>query len=250
MSSMTTGWIVFACVFAGAVLGTLLRKILPEHHLSGDSKDVIKLGMGLIATMTALVLGLLISSAKGAYDTRSSEVTQLSANVVLLDRLLAHYGPEARESREVFRRTVARIIDQLWPERGAGSAPPTPSAGVEEFYDKIQALSPQNDAQRSLQAQAMTISIGLGQTRRLLVGQSGRSIPVPFLVVMVCWLTLIFGSFGLFARPNTTVVVVLLVCALSCSSAIFLILELDQPFEGLIQISSAPMREALARLGQ
>src|SRR5882724_12681384 len=250
MSSMTTGWVVFACVFGGALLGMLLRKILPDDHLSSDSKDVIKLGMGLIGTMAALVLSLLISSAKGSYDIRSSEVTQLSANIMLLDRVLAHYGPEAREARDLLRRTVARLIDQIWPERSAGSSQPTPSAEAEAFYDKIRALAPHNDAQRSIQAQALTIGTSLGQTRWLLVGQSGRSIPMAFLVVMVCWLAVIFGSFGLFARPNTTVIVALFVCALSFSSAIFLILELDQPFEGLIQISSAPMREALARLGQ
>lgn len=250
MSSMTTGWIVFACVFGGALLGTLLRKILPDDHLSSESKDVVKLGMGLIGTMAALVLSLLISSAKGSYDTRSSEVAQLSANIMLLDRVLAHYGPEAREARDLFRRSVARLIDQMWPERSAGTSQPMPAAGSEAFYDKIQALSPQNDAQRSLQAQALTISSSVGQTRWLLVGQSGRSIPMPFLVVLICWLAFIFGSFGLFARPNTTVIVALFVCALSFSSAIFLILELDKPFEGLIQISSAPMSEALGRLGQ
>jgi hypothetical protein len=246
---MTTGSIVFACVFAGALLGMLLRKILPEDHLSSDSKDVVKLGMGLIGTMAALVLSLLISSAKGAYDTRSSEVTQMSANIILLDRVLAHYGPEAREARDLLRRSVARLIDQMWPESSAGSSQPTPTGGLEAFYDKIQVLSPQNDAQRSLQAQALTICIGLGQTHWLLAGQSDRSIPVPFLVVMVCWLAIIFVSFGLFARPNATVIVALFVCALSFSSAIFLILELDRPFDGLLRISSTPMREAIARLG-
>src|SRR5882724_172480 len=250
MSSMTTGWVVFACVFGGALLGMLLRKILPDDHLSSDSKDVVKLGMGLIGTMAALVLSLLISSAKGSYDIRSAEVAQLSANITLLDRVLAHYGPEAREARDLLRRSVARVIDQLWPERGAGPSQSTPSTGAEAFYDTIQALSPRNDAQRSLQTQALTISVSLGQTRWLLVGQSARSIPRPFLVMLICWLAFIFVSFGLFARANPTVIVALFVCALSFSSAIFLILELDRPFEGLIQISSAPMREALARLGQ
>jgi hypothetical protein len=250
MSSMTTGGIVFACVFGGAVLGMLLRKLLPDDHLSSDSKDVVKLGMGLIGTMAALVLGLLISSAKGSYDTRSSEVTQLSANIVLLDRVLAHYGPEAMAARDLLRHSVAWVIDQLWPSTSAGSSQPTPTAGAEAFYDKIQALSPQNDAQRSLQAQALTIGTSLAQTRWLLAGQSARSIPMPFLVVLVCWLAFIFVSFGLYARPNATVIVALVLCALSFSSAIFLILELDRPFDGLVQISSAPMREALARLGQ
>ena len=250
MSPMTTGGIVLACVFGAALVGMLVRKILPDHHLSSESKDVIKLGMGLIGTMSALVLSLLVSSAKGSYDVRSSEVVQLSANITLLDRVLAHYGPEAREARDLLRLAVARIIDQTWLSSSTGSAQPMPSMRSEALFDTIQALSPQNDAQRSLRAQALTISTGVAQTRWLLVGQSGHSIPRPFLVVLVCWLGFIFVSFGLYVRPNATVVIALLVCAVSFSSAIFLILELEQPFEGLIQISPAPMREALARLGQ
>jgi Protein of unknown function (DUF4239) len=250
MSATTTGLLVFACVFGGALLGMSLRRIWPDDHLSGDSRDVVKLGMGLIGTMAALVLSLLISSAKGSYDIRSTEVTQLAANVTLLDRLLAHYGPEAREARDLLRRSIAHVIEQTWPQRGAEPSPPMPSARAEALYDTIQALAPQNDSQRWLHAQALTISIGIGRTRWLLVSEGARSIPRPFLAVLVCWLALIFGSFGLLARTNATVIVALFVCALSFSSAIFMILELDQPFEGLIQISSAPLREALARLGQ
>jgi len=247
---MTVGGIVFVCVFGGALLGALIRRVLPEHHLSSDSKDVVKLAMGLIGTMAALALSLLIASAKGAYDTRSAEVTQMSANIILLDRILAHYGPETKEARDVFRRTVAHIIEQIWPEDSAGPSPAAPAEGADTFYDRIQELAPQNDAQRSLQAQALAISANLAQTRWLLVGQGSRSIPMPFLVVLVCWLAIIFVSFGLYTRPNATVVAALLLCALSFASAIFLILELDRPFEGLIQISSVPMRETLALLGR
>lgn len=249
MSSMTIGWIVLACVFGGALLGMLIRSILPEHHLSTDSKDVVKLGIGLIGTMAALVLGLLIASAKGSYDTRAAEITQLSANVILLDRVMAHYGPETKDARDLLRRTVAHMIDQLWPER-SGGAPPEPSLPAEAFYDKIQALTPQSASQRSLRDQALSIGVDLGRTRWLLVEQSGRAIAMPFLVVLICWLTIIFASFGLFAKPNATVVVALFVCALAFASAIFLVLELDRPFEGLIQISSTPMREALGHLGR
>jgi hypothetical protein len=96
----------------------------------------------------------------------------------------------------------------------------------------------------------MQISADLGRTRSLLLEQTGGSIPMPFLVVLVFWFTVIFITFGLFAPPNATVIAVLLVCALSVAGAIFLILELDRPFEGLIQISDAPLRSALARLGQ
>ena len=248
---MAISWIVFACVFGGALFGNFLRAVLPEHHLSTESKDVVKLGMGLIATMTALVLGLLIATAKDSYDTQRSGLTQVSVNVVFLDRAMAHYGPETKEARDLLRSSFVGAIDQIWPEAGSRPAQLAPTAAEgDALYDKIQALSPQNEAQRSLQAKALSISIDIGQARWLMFQRTSSSIPVPFLVVVVFWLTIIFVSFGLFASPNATVIAVLLLCALSVAGAIFLLLELDTPFDGLIQISSAPLRNALAHLGQ
>ena len=107
ISSMTTGGIVFVCVFGGALLGVLLRRILPDDHLSSDSKDVVKLGMGLIGTMTALVLSLLISSAKGSYDTQRDGLDEIAANVTLLDTVLAQYGPPAGDIRAISRRRAS-----------------------------------------------------------------------------------------------------------------------------------------------
>jgi hypothetical protein len=251
MGSMTISWIVFACIFGGVLIGMLLRTVLPEHHLSPESKDVVKLGMGLIATMTALILGLLVSSTKGSYDTQGSEITEMSAKVVLLDRVLAHYGPETNEARGLLRSIVVQFLDQTWS--GNSARPPhmePTAAGGDTLYDNIQALAPQNDAQRSLKAQALSIGIALGHTRMLLFAQSGSSISTPFLVVVVFWLTIIFLSFGLHAPPNATVITALFLCALSVSGAIFLILELDRPFSGVIQISSAPLVNSLAQLGR
>jgi len=250
VSALATGGIVFVCVFGGAMLGLALRSVLPDHHRSSDSKDVVKLGMGLLATMAALVLSLLISSAKSSYDSQSNEVTQMAANVVLLDRVLAHYGPESKDVRDLLRQAVAGLLAQMGPAAsGAPQLKPSPS-GLESVFEAIQALSPQNDAQRALRAEARQVTIDLGHTRSLLNAQSGRSIPVPFLVILVFWVTVIFASFGLFGTPNATVITALFVCALSVSGAIFLILELDQPFQGLITVSTAPLRGALATLGQ
>jgi hypothetical protein len=248
---MSIGLIVLGCVFGGALIGMYLRLILPEHHLSSDSKDVIKLAMALTATMSALVLALLIASAKSSYDAQRSELTQLSANVILLDRVLAHYGPETKAARDLLRRYVTRALDQIWPENTSRPVDMEPPAALsEKFYDQVQELSPQNEVQRSLQAQALKMSFDLGQTRWLLVEQGSRSIPMAFLVLLVFWVTIIFVSFGLFAPPNATVVATLFVCAISVSGAIFLILELDRPFGGLIQISGAPLRNAIAHLGK
>ncbi|MGA7872918.1 MAG: hypothetical protein WCA22_18665 [Candidatus Binatus sp.] len=251
MSPIDVGWIVLSCVFGGALLGMALHRILPEHHLSPDSKDVIKLGMALTATMSALVLALLINSAKGSYDTQRNEITQLSANIILLDRVLEHYGPETKEARALLRRSAAGMIDLIWSENRSGNAETAPTAtAAEAFYDKIQELSPQNEVQRSLQAQAVKMSIDIGQTRWLLFEQGGHSIPMPFLVLLIFWVTIIFLSFGLFAPPNATVIFTLFLCALSVSGAIFMILELDRPFAGLIQISSVPLHNAVAQMGK
>jgi len=245
------GCIVLVCVFGGAMLGMAIRTLLPEHHLNTESKDVIKLGMGLIATMSALVLALLTNSAKGSYDTQRNEITQLSANILLLDRVLAHYGPETKEARDVLRDAVVSNLDRTWPqERRLVSAPGPPSIGAEALLDKIQALSPKNDKQRSLQSQALTMAIGLGQTRWLMYEQGAGSISKPMLIALVFWLTAIFTSFGLSAPRNATVATALIVSALSVSGAIFLIQEMYTPFSGLIQISSTPLRAALTHLGQ
>jgi len=251
--------LMFVCVFGGALCGLLLRATLPKHHLSTDSTDIVKLGTGLVATMAALVLALLIASAKSSYDTQRSDLTQMAVNIVLLDRVLASYGPETHEARQLLRRAVAHTLTQVWPEDRAQRKQLAPTAqGLGGFisartgglYATLQALTPQQDAQRALQTEALSLTRTLGQTRWLMFEQEGTSIPMPFLVVLIAWITLIFVSFGLLAPPNGTVIATLVVCALSVAGVVFLILELDQAFEGLIQIPSAPLRKALAQLGQ
>jgi len=251
MSSIAISSIVFACVFGGAILGMSIRAVLPQQHLNADSKDVVKLGMGIVATLSALVLSLLIASAKGSYDAQSTELTQMSTKVILLGRVLAHYGPETKETRDLLRGSVARVLDQTWSRgRSSTSHLDAPSGGAEILADKIQAFAPKDDRQRSLQTQAMSIILDLGQTRWLQYAQGSASISMPLLVVLVFWLTTIFISFGLFAPANVTVFSGLLVSALSMSAAILLILELYTPYSGLIQISSAPLRNALTQLGR
>ena len=250
MSAIAIAGIVFVCVFGGALLGVFLRSALPEHHLSTDTKDVVKLAIALVATMSALLLSLLVATAKSAYDTRSNELTQMSADIVVLDRLLVHYGPATKETRALLRSSVAAGLERFRPADHGGPASLAPTGSFEIIYDKIGELSPQSEAQRSLQGQALNMAINLGRTRLLLFENAGSSIPFPFLLVLVFWLAIIFGSFGLFAPRNATVVATFLVTALSVSGAIFLILELDRSFEGVLQVSLAPLRAALARLGE
>jgi hypothetical protein len=232
----------------------LLRAFLPEKHLSAESKDLVKLGMGLIGTMTALVLGLLVASAKSGFDTQRNGLAQVSANVVFLDRILARYGPEAKDTRAMLRASVDDMLHRTWPEEDTGSGQPETKSGTEGRYEgvfeKIQDLAPKNAAQRELQSQALKTATDTAQTRWLLFAQKGNSVPAPFLIVVVFWLSVLFISFSLFAPPNVTVAATLLVCALSVAGAIFLILELDRPFDGLIKVSSDPLRRALEQLGR
>jgi hypothetical protein len=247
MTSGTISLIVLGFVFGGALLGIFLRTVLPQHHLGADSKDIVRLGIAMVGTITALVLGLLIASAKTYYDAQRQELTAMSAKIVLLDRVLAHYGPETREARDLLRADVALGLDQMSKNLGpaAWSSPPK-----QDLFDKIQELSPRNDAQRALQAQALGIAMALGEMRWLMYEQSTAAVSRPLVVVLVFWLTIIFISFGLYAPNNLTVVTSLFISALAVSGAVLLILELYSPFAGLIHISSAPLRAALAHLGQ
>jgi hypothetical protein len=251
MSSIEISLITFAFVFGGAMLGILLRANLPEQHLATESKDAVKVGMGLVATMVALVLGLLIASAKSSYDTQNSELTEMSSKIVLLDRVLAHYGPEAKAAREQLRSIVVGVIDKMWSKDSTGYSQLEPSTtGAEALYDTLEALKPKDEAQRVTQSQAMNIAIGIGQTRWLMYEQRMNTISLPLLALLIFWLTALFVSFGLFAPRNTTVVAALFVSSLSVSGAILLILEMYTPYQGIIRISDAPIRAALAHLGQ
>jgi hypothetical protein len=228
-----------------------VRAALPEHHLTADTRNAVRIGMGLVATMAAVVLGLLVASTKGAYDTQKSEVTQMAAKIVFLDRMLANYGPETAETRELLRGSVGSAINRMWPDKESSQAArldPSVSSG-EAFFNSIQNLSPQNDVQRSLKSQIGQVASDVGQMRWLLFEQTESSISLPMLIVLISWLAIIFMSVGLFAPPNATVIVALMLAAFSVAGAIFLILELDMPFEGVIQISPAPMRNALIHLG-
>jgi hypothetical protein len=244
--------VIFAVILCGIFGGALLRNVLPRHHLTGDAKDVVRLGTGLIATIGALVLGLLIASAKSSFDTQIGHVKQLTANLILLDRLLAQYGPEAVAAREQLRRSVDPVVTQIWGEKSSGAAPAAPfepNATGEAAFLKIQELSPRNETLRSFQARAIQVSTSLAQTRFLLFAQGDNPIPGPFVAILTFWLTIIFGSFSLFARPNAMIIGSLVIFALSAVCAIFLILELSQPFSGLMRISSTILRSALGPLG-
>ena len=250
ITALTVALVTFALVFGGALLGMYFRNVLSEHHLREDVRDVIKLSTGLIGTMAALVLGLLIASAKSSYDAKSTEIKQITANIILLDLELEQYGPDAQNLRIVLRKAIPPLIDQIWSEGDRVKFSPF-MATVEaaEFVNKLQQLQPNNDLQRALQAQLLSAIANLSKARLSLFTQSNDAIPAPFLVILILWLAVIFASFGLFVRPNRIAIVTFFIGGLSVASAIFLILEMGQPFTGLMQISSEAPRHALGPLG-
>jgi len=251
MTPTLIGMLVFVCTFGGALVGLWLRSALPDHHLSPDSKDTVKVGIGLIATMTALVLGLVTASTKSSFDALNTAIQHAAADVLALDRTLARFGPESKAARETLAQIIAQRLELTWPQHASQGAQRNRlevTHSGEGLVERIRDLAPQNENQRWLQAHAVALSEALLDARWAVVSRVGTSVPVPFLVVLVFWLTMIFVSFGVFAPRNATVMVALCVCALSVAGAIFLILEMNSPFEGLMTVSPDPLRDAYARI--
>jgi hypothetical protein len=245
--------IVFACVFGSGVLGLQLRRVLPQQHLQEDSLAMVRLCTGVIATLSALVLGLLVASSKSTYDRVNDQVTTTAASIMLLDRALAQYGPQTNEVRRSLRAVVASTMDTLFSEHSRGLAEFDTREGLargESLQAELRALTPENDAQRVLQARALELSSHVAQTRMLAIAQAQTSLPAVFVVILVLWLSIMFAGFGVVTRNNATVIITLFLSALSVAGAVLMIEELNRPLEGLMRVSSAPMRYALAHLGQ
>jgi hypothetical protein len=252
MSSITISLITAGCTFGGALLGIWLQTRLPRHHLDKDSHEIVKLGAGMIATITALVLGLLVSSAKNTFDTINEGIKQGSAKTILLDRILAQYGPEAQAVRDQLKRSVAGALESIRlgkPVAASQLATGHLTNRVEAVQGLLRQLAPQTEAQRQLLVQAQQVAGDLTQTRWLLMEEAQNELPVPLLAILICWLTALFVSFGLFSPRNATVICVLFVCACSVSAALLLILELNRPLEGCFKVSGAPLRDALEFMG-
>jgi hypothetical protein len=253
MNTLSIGSTVFAIVFGGALFGRYLGRILPQEHLNPDARDVIKVSMAMVATLAALVLGLLTASAKSSLDEKEAELRTVAVQVILLDRTMAKYGQETVETRNLLRQMLVTRINLIWPEENAATVASEEVArgtGVESVQEKLLALSPKNDSQRWLQSTALQITRDIEAARWSLLEQIGSSIQWPLLIVMVFWLAVIFASFGLFAPRNMSVTVALFVAALSVAGSVYMILEMDQPYGGLVKISSAPLQIALAELGR
>ncbi len=237
------------------MLGLWLRSVLPKHHLDKQSEYSIKRGIGLIATMTALVLGLVTASAKSAFDTVNNAVKDSAVQVLALDRVLARYGPETGEIRSQLKQAIGERIDMIWPSdssRPVGLDPTTSGrpSRAESLADAIRLLEPRDARQRALQSRAVDLAEGLLQARWLVVTDAEAPVPAPILAILLFWLTVIFTSLGIFAPRNSTVIAVLFVYSLSIGGALFLVLEMDGPFDGLLRVSPDPLRFAYTHVSR
>jgi hypothetical protein len=244
MTSAKTSALVFSSLFGGALLGEFSGPFLTAEQLRG-----VQIGVGLLTTMFGLLLSLQLAAGKTYFDNQEQDVTLVASRTVLLDSVLASYGPEAREAREMLRVKVADLLTHIWPEEGSADSPWTPKDGI-GIYDKIQELAPKDDDQRSKRTLALGMTVDLERTRWISASRIRSSTAVPLMVVETVWATIIFICFGLLAPHGVTGTVSLALFASAVSSGFFLIEEMNRPFSGLLKVSSAPIREVLKYLVQ
>lgn len=253
MNSLAIACTMFGCVLASTLVAMMIGRLLPEHHLSDASRDVVKLGLGVVGTLTALVVGLLVSSTKGTFDTQSGTIKELAAQLAMVDRVLARYGPSAEPARKELHTLATAVLDQM--------SPTDPSTAVnfsggksrvpgETLFELIGGLEPTTDSQKLLKSRAQELVADMGQLRQRLVVNDGRSVPPILLIVLGIWQSVLFAGFGLLSPRNVTAAAVLVICMLSVSSAVFLVMELDHPFAGIVRISDAPLRTVITHLGE
>jgi len=243
----------FLCIAGSTWAGGKVRAITPAEHLTPDTREIVIAGLALISTLAAVVLGLLIDSAKGSFDAINNDIKQLASKVVVLDSMLAQYGTETAQARVLLKKVVAGKVAAVWPDQAKGGGDAATPASARSLYvafaNDVQGLSAATDEQRHAKARLQQLAVELAQTYVLMQEERRESVMYPVVGVLLMWLVAIFAGFGLIAPANHTVRRVLVLCALSVAISIFLILELDDPLTGILKVSSAPLLGALAQIG-
>jgi hypothetical protein len=250
MTPILTSILVVVCIFAGGLIGLSLNRVLYADHLSKETQDVVRLGIGMISVLASLVLGLLIATAKSSYDTTDDAIRHYAAELALLNETLRDYGGDAAKPRDLLREYTSTVLNDIWPSDGqiphVGDA--RAAALMEHVREQVRALRPVDDEQKWLRDRALSVNEDMLRDRWLLIAEQGQNVSPVVLIVLVSWITLIFLSFGIYAPCNAMVAVSFFVCAMSIGGAIFLILEMDRPIDGIMQISSWPVRNVLAQM--
>jgi hypothetical protein len=250
---VTSGWIFltsFVALVVGMSVGMILRRHLSANRLGASTKEVIRLGAGFLATLAAVLISLMIASAKNSYDTQNAHFRTLAAYLVETDQMLVQYGPDATEVRILMRQALPAAVDRIWREKRSGlqDSAFTAASLAEQVSGAIAALSPKSEAQRALKLRLEQASKDITDTRLLMFADGEIAILTPFLLILMFWLAVVFASYSLFVEPSRIVVAALLIFALSISSALFLVADLSQPFAGVMQIPKEQLQHALAPL--
>jgi hypothetical protein len=251
MRSILISSIVFAAVLSGGVAGLALAGLLAGNVVGSDAtKDIIRLATGLLVTMTALVLGMLVSSANSSYQDRKNELAEMASDFVVLDQVLASYGSETQVIRDELRRLAENSLEHIWPRQASRRPQLRPGDRGQAVYHQLQLLAPKNGAQTAAKTVAISSADSLRRTYFLMCLKSEQnSLSFPLLAVLVSWLVVIFIGFGLLAPRNDTIIATLVVCAVAVSGAIFIIMAMYTPFSGVMRISPSPIHDALNRMG-
>jgi hypothetical protein len=251
MHALATSALIFAIVFGGAIAGMILRRVLPPEHLGSDVKETVRLASALIVTMTGLVLGMLVSSAKGYYDGQQNVVAQVSAQIMRLDSLFVDYGPEAKPTRKAAYQLFKDGVDRVWPPKESESARLKPVNNAQAIQKALDALVPKDEKQAATKGLIVASIRDMRTAYWLMFLESEQAtVSKPLLLAVTFWLLAIFFSFGMFAPSNLTVKVALVICALAVSAAIFIIMEMYSPFSGMLRISPVAIHDALAAMGK
>ncbi|HET6184388.1 MAG TPA: hypothetical protein VFA03_12435 [Acetobacteraceae bacterium] len=251
-------------LLVGAAWGCILiQPLLRPHHRSPDTADFVRLVVTMMVTFAAVALGLLITTAKANFDSVSDDMRGYAVQIIELNRLMRVYGPETDEARQLLKTYTAAAIATTWPNEtpppGAIAPPPSPGDALIEnttlgrmlsqIGTLLAGLRPETPLQTQIAAAARAHFDVLLQRRWKLIEEAPGRVSAPFYGIMALWMVMVFASFGLVAPRNALVAALIVLCGLSIASAEFIVLEMNTPFSGLIQIPSAPLRAALQHLG-
>ncbi|TPK97374.1 MULTISPECIES: DUF4239 domain-containing protein [unclassified Mesorhizobium] len=251
MGEVLVGAAIFACLAGASLVSLMVHKRFPAHHLQDDTSAVVRLAANLFVVMSSLMLGLMINSAKNTFEAINGNVHTFATDLILLDRTLRHYGPEADSARQSLTAYVQRVVDTSTADSDTTVVPNRlAELLLNQVGDILAGLTPADARQTAAQQTATQQLQKLIEQRWILAEQSEGAIPAPLIVLLVAWMTLIFASFGFRAPRNGTIVFTCLVSGALVAAAIYLIVDMDSPFSGPIQVSPAPLQRALAELTQ
>jgi hypothetical protein len=246
---------VALAVFGAGLVGLLLQRVLPEHHTSGGSRDMIAAVAGLLTLLCALVTGLLIWTAYGVYSGQNAQIQALAAKVMQLDLALADFGAEATPLRLQLRDGLAKTIDQVWhaSENDSNFAADNFASALQNVRARekaLDALHPTTDEQTRVLGAAKSASDALSQARMQMSFALTAPVSYPLVLTVVGWVVCLFCGFGMTARATMTSTVAMAVGSIAVASAVLLILELSSPYSGIFRASQAPLEQALAVMGK